>query len=77
MSFFAIGNEELERFPSVTVGDLIRCPKCGREHTLVRGENRTDDLVLLYRCRGGVYLGAVDGKSIVDYRPREDEGCLR
>jgi hypothetical protein len=65
--FIAIGNEELKG--TLKKGDIIRCPKCRKRHSVCVGKDRKTgketDMVLFYHCGKKLYLAGIDGKSIL------------
>lgn len=68
--YVGYSNASLAKCPKVVPGQYFRCEKCARKHRLQTGKNRSGSSVLMfYRCKGASYLGAVDGKLIVDIKP--------
>lgn len=65
---FAIGNDELEKMPSV--GDTITCPHCGEQHAVEYGREWLDDgwreskAIAFYKCGDTTYLCGIKGKLI-------------
>ncbi len=58
----------MARQPKVQRGDKVACSKCGGEHEL-EGSTSPDGVVdplLFYKCGDISYLGAVDGRLIID-----------
>jgi hypothetical protein len=50
----------------VRAGDRIRCPQCGKPHTLkaaINSKGEKTEVLMSYTCpeTQGVFLGAVDG----------------
>lgn len=67
---FAISNPELAGLPSVSVGDMITCPSCGKRHKLV-GDDEGGITLMFYKCAGKAYLGAIHGRCTIHYNPKE------
>lgn len=70
--YIGFGNETLEKLKDVEEGDMITCPRCGKQHVLKAGTdekgNKTD-VILFYECGNEVYLGAINGKLVAGIKP--------
>lgn len=75
MSFFAVGNDELENAEPVRLGDKIICPHCQSEHALEGGvDSKTgevSDLLMFYKCGKSSYLAGVSGKLVPRFKIRK------
>lgn len=68
-NFVAFGNNELETQPEVGIGTMFKCKVCGKRHRFYGGKNsqgEITDSIMFYDCKGKSYLGAVQGKSVVN-----------
>lgn len=76
LPFVSFGNDELERLPTVEKGDLVVCTRCGDKHPLKAGTNpETGEevtVLLFYNCGDAAYLGAVQGRALVEVLAQED-----
>jgi len=66
--YIGFSNETLDKMPTVKAGDIIECQKCGGDHVLMAADDGSE-LLLFYRCSGGLYLGAVAGKMMMHIKP--------
>lgn len=66
--FVGYGNDSLEKLPPAKAGNKILCPKCKQEHVLEAADDGSE-LLLFYKCKGKVYLGAVGGRCVVLAKP--------
>jgi len=70
--YVGFANETLERLKDVRKGDVIICPRCGKQHVLKAGRNEKgeeSDLILFYKCGEQIYLGAINGKLVAGVKP--------
>jgi hypothetical protein len=72
--FYTIGADAYKRLPYVKPEHTFKCWRCGEEHTLKPMEQNGEKTasLLVYFCLGETYLGAVKGRSLIDYQ-REKE----
>jgi len=63
--YIGFSNSTLDKMPKVQVGHTFICIRCKEVHKL---EPADDGSFLLgfYRCGGKSYLGAVNGRLVVD-----------
>lgn len=66
--YIGFGNEELSQLPKVKKGDWIQCNKCALKHELEAADDGSE-LALFYKCADKAYLGAVNGRSVVGFKP--------
>lgn len=62
--YIGFSNDTLSKQPRVQPGDLISCPQCKGQHPLESGD-KGETIMLLYRCGGKTYLGAIDGRLTI------------
>ena len=65
--YIGFGNKDLEKCPTIKLGDFILCPSCGKEHKTERGtiDGKESDVLLLYKCGEKIYLAAIAGRNII------------
>ena len=56
---FAIGSDELEQLPDVTLPILIQCPHCQGEHVINKAS-----MLGFYQCGDDSYLASISGKLL-------------
>ncbi len=67
--FVSIGNEELKNSNNIKKNDIIKCPHCGKTHTVKAGKNvetDEDSSLLYYKCNKTnlSYMCGIGGKAV-------------
>ncbi len=66
MIYVGFSRETLERCPELHAGEGIDCPACGERHEVQIAED--DPRLLVYSCRGKVWIGGAHGRCVVGVR---------
>lgn len=64
----AFGNAEFAAAPALSVGDLVRCPRCNGEHVVfgsTDAQGRPTGDMLAYHCGARTYLAGVNGRNVM------------
>jgi hypothetical protein len=62
LPFFAVSNDELEKLPVLSAGQLIDCDRCGKQHKVRDGD--PPGVLQAIRCNGQTYLVGIKGRRI-------------
>ena len=64
--FVSFSNNELSGKPECREGEKIICNICGEKHVFECGtsDGKKSSTILFYRCGGGLFLGAVNGRLV-------------
>lgn len=65
--YIGFSNSTLAKLPEVKAGDEITCPHCHGKHRLEPMKDETgkgSELVLIFRCGAGTFLGAAAGRLV-------------
>lgn len=65
--YIGYSNLTLGRLPAVQEKDKIECVHCGSDHVL-RAADDGSTLLLFYHCGEKTYLGAIDGRQIINVK---------
>ena len=66
--YIGFDNPTLDKLPLARAGDTFVCSKCGETHEL-KLPDKDSHIILFYHCSGKIYLGAVQGRLVVDTKP--------
>lgn len=70
--YFAVGKDELVGAKELRKGDMVKCDRCGKMHTLTCAidtkTGKETDILLFYKCGKNSYLAAVGNDSVMNLR---------